>query len=88
MGPQPLLSHHLDGRVATGRPTFMAKSRLPAGARKFALDTDHCYFFGRGYVEDLMLPRISVEGTCDRVWIECEFAPNPFKHDTGLGSNT
>jgi len=60
------------------------EAELPEGARRFALDEEHYNFFGPRCVKDLRLLRATLSDSDDQISAEVEFAPNQFKHDTGL----
>ncbi|WP_017622525.1 hypothetical protein [Nocardiopsis chromatogenes] len=56
---------------------------LPEGARAFASDPDHYDYYSRRCVKDLKLARVDLPLDGDGP-LHVRFAPNPFKHDTGL----
>ncbi|TWD79690.1 hypothetical protein FB561_0754 [Kribbella amoyensis] len=57
---------------------------LPPGARRFAQDADHYDFAASKCVKDLTLSSVSISGGNGSLSAEVEFAPNKFKHESGL----
>ncbi|WP_045745565.1 hypothetical protein [Actinoplanes rectilineatus] len=58
--------------------------QLPPGASAFATDRGHYDFTATTCVKDLRLSTVLVQDAADRISVEVRFAPNDFKHDSGL----
>lgn len=57
---------------------------LPSGAAAFACDPQHYDFYGTRCVKDLRLASMSIVDGHGVLSMELSFAPNTFKHDSGL----
>ncbi|MFI5896997.1 hypothetical protein ACIA5D_43570 [Actinoplanes sp. NPDC051513] len=73
LDPRPYLAHLVEIR-----------DQLPAGAAAFAEDPGHYDFASTKCVKDLTLANMALRDGVGRITVELQFAPNKFKHDSGL----